>query len=545
MAGLGGGEWGSGIGVEGFTAVGMDRFGVGCGGVEIEAASGGGGDEGGAPIDDAEVAEGADEDVCGFEVAMDDATGVGVGDDFGDADEEFEGMGPGVVRIGGIAGLAEDVFEGGAGEDVGGVEESAIGIEADVMDGEDAGVLELAGDLGFGEEAGADGTGVRSGGGEPLHGDAPSETQVPGLEDFSLAPVAESFLEFVPGSEFGGGRERESGFGSGVLGWVELGSGNRIGLEGSGEQAAWAYHERVVARERRATGVAVGHGVGAGLGLAPWRDSGSGGAGLLEVGEERLEVAKFVLDEGGIGADGPFHFLSDGGAETMAEVVVHFFDGAFGHAEFQGDFGLGLSAHEEGEVLFAVPEGVRGAQEEGAGVIDVELAFAGFRGGGLGLETLGEDLLEGADFAGAPLQGHGGVMAIGQEVPQRAAEEAAEPTEVASGAVDQSSAFVPFFEYMAVEEVLGEILGIGFVVALTADEAADGVLIGEAEGFEGGAGHGGVIALGGLDDLGPLGGGEDAGRRGGCGVPGHGAGGGGCVEVYRVRRCACNPAGVG
>jgi hypothetical protein len=91
-----------------------------------------------APVDDDGLAELADEDVGGLEVAVDDALAVGVGDRLGDG--EHVGQERRGVR-GGLA-PADEVGEGAPGDELHRVEGLAVGPASGLVDGDDRGVLE-------------------------------------------------------------------------------------------------------------------------------------------------------------------------------------------------------------------------------------------------------------------------------------------------------------------------------------------------------------------------------------------------------------------
>ena len=90
---------------------------------------------------------GVDEDVRGFEVAVDDAVVVGVGDGAADLEEDIEGA------IDGDFFGAEETAEVATGDAFGDEGEPAVGGGGDVEDGEDVRVVERSHDFGFGFEA--------------------------------------------------------------------------------------------------------------------------------------------------------------------------------------------------------------------------------------------------------------------------------------------------------------------------------------------------------------------------------------------------------
>ena len=114
-----------------------------------------------AKVEDVRVALAIDDDVAGLEVAVDDALEVGGADGLADLDEHAEG----VVDIAPGAGLDAGHIDvqRGAGDVVHHeVGEALVGCAA-VVDGDDAGVVELAQDLGLALEAGVLAAGRRRG----------------------------------------------------------------------------------------------------------------------------------------------------------------------------------------------------------------------------------------------------------------------------------------------------------------------------------------------------------------------------------------------
>ncbi|MFO0799706.1 MAG: hypothetical protein U0804_19725 [Gemmataceae bacterium] len=104
------------------------------------------------PVHHLHLAEGADHDVRGLEVAVDHVVGVGVPD--GLAHRLEHGHEPAAV-VGRVAAGAEEVVEGVALDELHRQKRAAVGEGAEVVDRGDAGVLELAGDVSLvGEPAG-------------------------------------------------------------------------------------------------------------------------------------------------------------------------------------------------------------------------------------------------------------------------------------------------------------------------------------------------------------------------------------------------------
>ena len=95
--------------------------------------------------DEGELRGGLDEDVGGFDVAMDDVLLVCRFEGSGDPGEQQNG-----VAFGNAA-VAEECFEGGAIDEAGDSVYGAFGGCADIVDGDDPGVGECGGHAGFGE----------------------------------------------------------------------------------------------------------------------------------------------------------------------------------------------------------------------------------------------------------------------------------------------------------------------------------------------------------------------------------------------------------
>ena len=102
-----------------------------------------------APVEHHRLAELADHDVLGLQVPVDHAAAVRVGDgvaDVGEVREELEPLGQGPR-------LRQLLLQRDAADQLLRVVGGAVGVEAQLVDGHDVGVLELAGDAGFADEA--------------------------------------------------------------------------------------------------------------------------------------------------------------------------------------------------------------------------------------------------------------------------------------------------------------------------------------------------------------------------------------------------------
>ena len=172
---------------------------------------------GDAEVGDFNAAAGVEEDVVGFDVAMEDAFVVGVLEGFADARDDGEGLGG--VDGAGAHGLAEvdavDVFH----EEV----EEGAGL-AEVVDGDDVWVVEFGEGAAFAGEAFGEGGLFGEGLGEDFEGDEAIEFWLAGFVDETHAALADKFedLEMGEGAgEFvaiGRGRAGVAGGGAGFGG---------------------------------------------------------------------------------------------------------------------------------------------------------------------------------------------------------------------------------------------------------------------------------------------------------------------------------------
>ena len=187
-----------------------------------------------APVDDDGLAELADEDVGGLEVAVDDAVAVGVSDGVCGGDHLREqGEAGGEALAGGDA-----LLERAALDELHAQEGAAELVAAEVVEGDDAGVLQAGGDRGLAGEA-LDGGGVEAQ--ELLDGDRAAELAVLGAADGTEAAAREHLGEAVAAGGRGlgaGGLPRGLGAVPGGVGGLErLGGGGGVrdvGLGGHG-----------------------------------------------------------------------------------------------------------------------------------------------------------------------------------------------------------------------------------------------------------------------------------------------------------------------
>jgi hypothetical protein len=126
---------------------------------------------------------------------------VGVGDGLGDRLEDGEEAG---AVVGGVVAGLEQLGQGVALDQLHGEEGPAVGEGAQLVDGDDAGVLELAADLGLLDEA-ADHLGILAEVvAEDLQGDVAAEVGVAALEDRAHAALGDLAVDAVADRGVGG-----------------------------------------------------------------------------------------------------------------------------------------------------------------------------------------------------------------------------------------------------------------------------------------------------------------------------------------------------
>ena len=136
-----------------------------------------------------------DEDICGLDVAMNDAFGVGGIERVGDLDGQTE-RDVGLERAAGDAMFQRDPFEEFHGD------EGLAILLADIVDGADVGVVECGGSLGFALKAG-EGLGIAGNlFGEKFEGDEAAEAGVFGFVDNTHATASKLFDDAVVGDGF-------------------------------------------------------------------------------------------------------------------------------------------------------------------------------------------------------------------------------------------------------------------------------------------------------------------------------------------------------
>ena len=166
-----------------------------------------------SPIDDERLAELAEHDVFGLEVAVDHALAVGVGDGLAHALQHGDGAGQPPEGIAGVMGAdhgLEVLALHALHREVG----RAPVVEADLVDGHDARVVELGQDLRLREQAAAVARAVRARRGrrilpalaQDLDRDRPVQVGVVGLEDRPHPPVRDLPARLVARAGQGGFR---------------------------------------------------------------------------------------------------------------------------------------------------------------------------------------------------------------------------------------------------------------------------------------------------------------------------------------------------
>jgi hypothetical protein len=143
-----------------------------------------------AEVHDAHAAVVVDHHVVGFEVAMDQAGGVGGRDAAGDVGEHAQSFGParGTILRPRAEGLAGDELHG---------DPDLLAVGADVVDGDDVGVRQLGQRLGLAQQAGPVSALTAAGREDQLEGDLAVELGVVGGVDDAHGAGAEAVEEDV------------------------------------------------------------------------------------------------------------------------------------------------------------------------------------------------------------------------------------------------------------------------------------------------------------------------------------------------------------
>jgi hypothetical protein len=145
--------------------------------------------------------EGADHDVVGLEVAVDDAAGVGEVDGGAGLEEDLDagaevGIG-GLALVVGLTDVGDDALEGLAADELHGVADGAVVAVLEGVDGDDAGVVELGADRDLGVEAAGRGVLGAEGLADALDGDVALEVEIAGDVDLAHGPLGEEPEEAV------------------------------------------------------------------------------------------------------------------------------------------------------------------------------------------------------------------------------------------------------------------------------------------------------------------------------------------------------------
>ena len=203
-----------------------------------------GGRLGQAPVDDQGLAEGAEHDVRGLEVAVDHPPAVGVGDRVADVDEPPEelaererplaGGAPAVLRVVALDGLLEAVPL----DEPHGVVGAAVAVAAQLVDRDDARMLQAAGDLGLADEPGPAVGAVGLRGLDLLEGDLAAELLVVRHEHLAETAPGVRPQDAVPRPEGGRGAACRAASGPGLASWRVIpgrrGSVDPVGRRGCG-----------------------------------------------------------------------------------------------------------------------------------------------------------------------------------------------------------------------------------------------------------------------------------------------------------------------
>ena len=154
------------------------------------------------PVNDPHVPELADHDVGGLQVAMNDPLVVGLGHDLRDTNQHFKRLPQRPVRVRFLHGLPH-LSERRTGKQIGRVERLAVQIQAQIVNGKNARMLELTGYLGFSDKSVAGGGRFQHLVTQSLHRQSAAELKIPNFPDLSLTAPANApqnlvFVKKIP-----------------------------------------------------------------------------------------------------------------------------------------------------------------------------------------------------------------------------------------------------------------------------------------------------------------------------------------------------------
>ncbi len=209
-----------------------------------------------------DACDGFEDDVGGLEVAVDDVAAVGLLEACGDLDEDAEGA----SQLDGVV-LPEELLQGAPGDELHDEEEGAVGLFAEVEDGDDVGVSEPGEDAGLAHEVVGVSIVVGSEAVEDLDGDGPLQVGLHAAVDVAHASRADDLLDadvLADGASdegIEGPGALAAGAGGGLTPEVRLALAATAGLhggaipsQGRGEQARSAHNRRqpcILRRRRR------------------------------------------------------------------------------------------------------------------------------------------------------------------------------------------------------------------------------------------------------------------------------------------------------
>ena len=161
-----------------------------------------------SPVHDLDLAEGADHDVERFQVAVDHSLAVGVGDRLAHLLENLQELG---LVLCGRRPFPQPLRQRFALNQLHGEERASIRERADFVDGNNAGMLQLAGDAGLLVKTACAVRVVRRITQHDFHGQVPLQRTVNGPEDRAHAATSDFFAQLKTGARGFGRTEGESG----------------------------------------------------------------------------------------------------------------------------------------------------------------------------------------------------------------------------------------------------------------------------------------------------------------------------------------------